>query len=799
LLPFIEELLRPLRQTLRRPAFLLCSSLILGFALAANVAAFAVFHGYLLRPLPYANADVLLTPRERTINTGLIEPQISARLYSALSQIFDLNDSALYLSDGAAVTAGTLHRFERFTYVTPSLFSLLGVRPLLGRALSLASGVPGGPSEVVLSYAFWQQGYGGSPSVIGRDLTLGTQRLRVVGVMPPRFVFPSRGTRFWAPLAISPALAQDGNVNYQGLMRLPSGWTLARVDSALQVIRDRLVRQASPTQRAGLHAGGYVIDALPYRDILLADHGGAAPFVGLFAATSALLLLAILNTVNLALARQRQRLAELHLREVLGATRARLARMLLLEYLPLLVCICAIAAPLAGWVLYLLRANGLPSSDWPIEVALDPVVIAYLLVVAILIIASLALTSLATSFAGNRRAVLAEIGARSSPSRSFRQAQRVLAGGQICMAVVLMICGLLSAGSLIHLLNQPLGFDPRNVSVVTVALPKGVAPLAFWSRVHADLLRLPGTQSAALSNMVPFGEARTAGQFYGTDPHVRTHMWLVAGTPELFETLGVRLLAGRAPVQAEEGGDARSVVISASLAQAYFGRTQVAGESLNGGWLRIIGVAPTLPWLFDPAAGKHGYALYAPLTWPVADEEQMMYLLIRSRATPDVLLPALTGVLRVVQPDAAVAEIHTLEDLVHRAALGRAALTWLVVGFALLAFLIATSGVYAIVAYGTRLRLFEFAVREAVGATRGTILRLLMREVCVLFAVGGAIGMVLAFAAARSVSTELYGVSVLDPSIYLGSAVVIAVAVLAAATVPAWQATNRSPAVTMKE
>lgn len=786
-----------LRHALRRPGFILGSSLILGLSLGANVAAFAILYGYLIRPLPYAAGGELLVPREQILKWHLLGPQVSPHFFSTVRQLPQFRDAALFSYDNARVEVNGTSVFERFGRVTPSAFTLLGVKPALGRTLSFASERPGGPREAVLSYTFWNQTFGASPHVLGRSLQVSGQTLRIVGVMPPSFVFPGPGAAFWAPFVITPEFAQSDNINPYMLIRRPPGWTMARVDSVLRTVQDP---NEPPAQRAQDRSSGFVIDAVPYRSMLLDYIGGSAPFWGLWAATLALLIVATLNALNLALARQRERVGELHLREVLGGTDGALVRMLLMEYAPILLMTLAVAAALAGSILRLMHEKGLASPSLPFQVAMDSTALVYLAALAVTALGSLAAATLAAVFLGRRGGIaLQELGTRNSAGRAFKRTQVAFAATQIGIALVLAISSVLFTRSLLALLNQPLHFDGTRVTVAQVQLPDTVSPGEFWMRARSVFDALPGTQSAALSSMMPFGQAQMGGVFQPiSSRRAPAWSWMIAVSPRFFATLGIHPRAGRVLRPIDETDGASVVVISEALAREFFGNETAVGKTLDPN-MRIVGVVPAVPWKLDPREDKHGYAVYVPLTFP-SFFRQMHFLCIsiESNAAPAVLFPAIRHALASVQPDAAVASLHTLPQMLDQASFSRAALTWLVVGFGGLAFLIAVFGVYAVVAYGARMRVFELAIRNVLGATRGAILRMIVKEVAVLFAAGAMIGVMAAFIAARALRAELYGVGPLDPLAYVGSVALVGAAVLIAALLPALRATRVSPTKIMR-
>lgn len=793
----VNDTTHMLKRMLRRPGFMLISSVTLGLALGASVLAFAILYSYLFRPLPYVAPNQILVPRERLVKAGLLGPQVSVGFYHTLQQMPEFHGAGLYQMSRGTVAINDRHEFDQFISLTPSTFTLLGVKPLLGRTLSDASGAPGGPHEVVLSYAYWQTAFSGSPDVLGRTIKVNGTSMQIVGVMPRQFVFPVPHTAFWTPFVITPTLAQDSNINYMMLIRMPRGWTLARVNALLQSMRDRYIQSQSPADQARSRKSGYVVDAVPYRQMLLSFVGGTAPLWGLFAITLLLLFLATLNSVNLALARQRQRMGELQLRQILGAGRAAILRMTLLEYLPVLIGMAVIAAVLASYCIAVLHIYELPSPFMPFKIRFDLAIISYLIVAAIIVMFCVAGTAVAANlFSRPSASVVQELAQRSTVSRAFRQTQRVLAAAQIGIAWVLIICSALLGQSLIGLLNQPLNFESQHITVATVMLPRTATPQNFWQQAQPVFNNLPGTQSTALSSLVPFEENIEGGEYYPTgDRGKSTWVWAPMVSSGFFNTMGIHLLAGHPFGPTDEQPNSNNVIISESLARVFFGTANPVGKTLRGNF-HIIGVVPTLPWRLDPASDHSGYAVYQAIA---TYDAPYVDILIKSSAAPGVLFPAIRRAVAATAPDAAIYRIYTLPQIMRQSSLNRAALTWVVVGFGALAFLIAVFGVYSIVAYSTRLRLFEFAIRQVLGATRGAVLALTLRETAVLLLAGGVIGIGLAYVIAQGLRSLLYGVGTLDPVAYLGSLALIGAAVFVAAAVPTWHATRSNPADIMKQ
>ena len=784
-----------LRRALHTPVATAFGGLTLGLALGASALAFAVLYGYLFRPLPYANPTRLYVVRQRLVNVGMRGPLVSVRFYRRLKRLPEFHDSGLFTIDDGTVTVGGRNVFAHFSAVTPSIFPLLNVKPFMGRALSEASELPDGPHEVVLSYGLWQRAFAASARVLGQSLIVGGTPMRIVGVMPRNFVFPIPHTEFWAPFVITPRRLASGNINYEMLMRMPPGWTLTGINSVLKTVRNAELHRETQADQARAKKDGYVIDAIAYRRMLLSYAGGVAPFWGLFGFTLLLLLMAVVNSTSLALTRQRRRLGEMSLRKVLGAGNSSVARLIVLEHLPEWIIMVATGVTVAVYCIRLLHAHQLPSPYMPFEIRFDAVAAVYVGVASLMVFLCIAGSSVGASLLSRPSAsAVQEIAQRGSAGRAFRNAQRAMASAQICIALVLVVCGALVTRSLIGLLNQPLHFQVRRLTVASVMLPRTIHVATFWRQARTALREIPCVQTVALGHMVPFGESAEGGTFYPEGhPEQRTWAWMPIVSPGFFNAMGAHLLAGRDFAPRDAQPKSHSVIVSVALARALFGHSDVVGEELDQG-MRIVGVAPTLPWKLDPASDHEGYAVYVPVG---ARRNHYVHVLIRSDASPGIVMSAVRRVFRTVAPAAAIYRMRTLRQMMNGASLNREAFAWLVAGFGVLAFLMAVSGTYAIVAYGTRLRLFEFALRQVLGATRGKILALALRETAALLLIGGAVGVAVTYVVVGGLRSMLYGVSGLVPWALLLALALIGMSVLLAAALPVWRASRVSPSSIM--
>lgn len=774
----------------RKPGYAIAAWVMLGLAVAANAAVFAIVWGFLLKPMPYAQPDQLSVIRERVPKIGLNTPLVSVRTYLALKQDLEgvANVGLATWLDAVPVKIGGQAHLLPFERVTPSLLRTLGVNPILGRLPAADADQPGGPPEAVISYQFWQGVWGGQQDVLGKTLEVGQKAYRIVGVMPPDFFFEFGRVEAWLPFVITPERARNGNINYWMVVRREPGVSPAQLDLQLQRALGQLLTKMSPDSRALAVNRGYTLDAISLREMELQQIGiDQLPWL-LQAAAALLLLLALANTINLGLVRQRARQHEFALRQVLGAGRIRLVRLVLFEHLPVVLAVGGTATLLAWAGISVLHAFGLPPALSPFQVTLAPAVVVFVWVVTV--IAALIVAFGPAVIASGRR-LLATIGhgptATGGPGP--RRLQRTLGVIQVSLACALIIAGGLLGMSLLRVLTQPLGFQTQHRMVATIILPHDAERTAAWAALQPQLSRLPGVTSVAVTDMLPFarlgnvkGEVRPAN---APESVQRTRVNLPGVTSSFFEALNIRLLAGRIFTPTEVANQTHVTVISAGLARHLFGSVDEAiGETLDLGNSRIVGVVRDISWQPTPDADTVGSVF---LPWG-GNERGLLIAVIGTLGPAEPLTNVFKRSIETALPNSAIVRISTFPDLVKGASVFRAAGAGMVAAFAALALLLAALGVFAITSFIARARLGEYGIRAALGAGPLALLRLGFREAGWLLIIGLPIGLIGAYLLGRVIAGALYQTPVLDPWLYIAGAVLIAVVVFAAAWRPARKA-----------
>lgn len=498
-----------------------------------------------------------------------------------------------------------------------------------------------------------------------------------------------------------------------------------------------------------------------------------------------LLLLALANTVNLGLVRQRARQYEFALRSVLGASRNGLVRLILIEHLLIALAIGATATLLAWAGISTLHAFGLPPAFFPMHITLAAAVIAFTWMLTVLAVLAVAFgpALLAT---GRRLLTTLSHDPTATSGKRPRRIQRTLGVVQIALACTLVIAGGLFGVSLWRVLSQPLGFSPQRRIAATIVLPNNIkSHTAAWATLKPRLLSLPGVNAAAVAGMLPFSMSRNQGGVskIGARNNVIVNMPSVSAG--FFSTLGIQFIAGRAFTADEVANKAPVVIISEALAKQFFGSAdQAVGQSLNAiKQSRIVGVTRNILWAPTPDQYQPGTA-YLPLG---AFREDFT-VIVQTRGPTAPVTNALKQTIKNALPGSVIFKITSLPKMVRGAAMFRAVGAGLIGAFAALALLLAALGVFAITAFIAWARLGEYGIRAALGAGPSALLRLGFREAAWLLAIGLPLGLAGAYLLGHVITSALYQTPVFDVGLYALSIAIIAAAVFAAAWGPARRA-----------
>jgi predicted permease len=778
-----------MRGLARKPGYAIAAWVMLGLAIAANAAVFAIVWGFLLKPLPYAQPGQLDVVHVRLLKAKADLPLVSVRAYRELKKHLDgISEAGLAAqNEGAIVKVHGQSHFLLFQRVTPAFLRTLGVTPAIGSLPPPSAGKPGGPPAAVISWRFWQSAYGGSQKVLGQTYKANGKTYRIVGVMPRGFHFRMGNMAAWAPYVITPAAEQSGSSNYMVVRRKP-GASLHRLNLELRNFVPRVLAKEKPEARARLIREGFTLDATPLRSIMAPFGTRELPWL-LQAAAGLLLLLALANTINLGLVRQRARQHEFALRRVLGASRGGLVRLIAMEHLPIFLAVGGIASLLAWLGIRALGGVGLPPATSPFQVNFSaPIVIfAWVLTLLAMLIVVFGPALLAS---GRKLLSVAGHGPTATGGKGPRRMQRTLGTIQVALACALIIVGGLLGVSLWRVMSAPSGFQARNRTVLKISLPQNVSKnTAAWADLKPEIMKLPGVRDAAFTGMVPYTNNRVLSRISKAGSKRKALVMLPTVSADYFATMGIRLVAGRAFSASEISSKAPVIVINEYLAKRWFGGADNAiGKSVDFGATgyehpRIVGVARDVRWEATRDQYRPGTA-YLP-TWTTAEGFRVV---VWTRAAGPQTKEALKRAVQAALPGSYVFSVTPLPSIMAGESSFRAAGAGMAGAFAALALLLAALGVFAITSFIARARLGEYGIRAALGASPLALLRLGFKDAVWLLAIGLPIGLAGAYLLGRVIAGALYQTPVLEWWLYVVGAVVIAAVVFAAAWRPARKA-----------
>jgi putative ABC transport system permease protein len=684
--------------------------------------------------------------------------------------------------------------------VTDDLLPLLGATPLaLGRALVDAEDADGILVKgVVISHELWQRRFEGDPSVIGRRVTVNNFDVRVVGVLRPdfRLVLPAANhaeerVDVYLPRAFAPGLLYRGLTS---LGRVAPRATVAQAQAEVDTLTARFVRDHPAAYPDGLR-----LTVRPLGEVVTRDVKPALLALG--AAVGFVLLIACVNVANLFLARAKTRERELAVRRALGATRLRLVRQLLAENL--LVTLLGgigglLLARLGVGLLDVLRPAHLPRQS---EIAIDGVVVLWTAGLTVLTSVVFGLVP-AFAFTGATHGQALHGSRAGSVMLRSRRLQRGLVLCEVALSIVPLVAAGLMLRTFGNLLEAPIGFQPAHVVTARIPLNLGAFPTvdrrsAFYRDAVARVRALPGVQAVSIGGPLPLAPVQTTERFWRGEDREPTPFLAMQQSilPGYLCVLGIPLRAGR-DITDDDSRQRRRVAVVDERVAARLWNGDAVGKRLGVGQakepLEVVGVAGQVRALAIRDAGTP--TIYVPSH--VYEIEQT--LVVKTRTPPGTIGPAIKQAVEALGPGRPVFDIRPLSDVVA-ASIDTTRFTMLVLaGFAVASLMLAGVGLYGTLAYLTSQRAQEFGVRLALGASAGSILRLVVGEGCLLTGMGAALGLAGAFAVTRALRGLLYGVTPLDaPTIAGVVALVVAVAVVAVGW-PAWRAARVDPVTALR-
>ncbi len=805
----METLVRDLRYAVRgllkQPAFTIIAVCSLALGIGANTAIFSLVHAVLLRPLEFPQADRLVMVWEDMSVIGF------PRSDPAPGTFHDWKTQQISFEDMAALDPRNVNLTgegepERITTfgVTANLFPLLGVTPLVGRNFSAEEDKPGGNKVAIISYGLWQRRYGGEQSVIGRGILLDGQKYEVVGVMPRNFQIMQSYTGLWVPAALSDKQLADHDNHFLTIVaRLKSGVTLEQAQADIKNITERIVRD-HPEEMEGI--GSTVV---PLREQLTGKV--RRPLILLLVAVALVLLIACANIAGLLMSRATGRKKEIALRTALGARRGRVVRQLLTESVLLASAGGLLGLLVAWWSFNLLKELIPAGMSVATKLEIDLPVLGFALAVSVLTGIVFGLVPALQASKVDLNEALKQGHGRTGAWARGGKLRSTFIVAQIALALILLIGAGLLMQTVFNLRNQYSGFQPEKLLTLRTALPNykyGELPkrAAFFDQVLERVKNLPGVISAGYTTAVPLqwkggangftieGRQPEPGVFYNA-----IHRQI---SVDYFRTMGVTLRQGRNFEESDNQQSMPVAIVNETMARQYWSTGDCVGQRFkfgieNAPWITIVGVvgdvrqigmdAPVKAEMYLPYRQVRTHFWYAPRD-----------LVIRTNGDPMSLVGAVRQEIRAVDPDQPISNVATMDQLLVEETGPRRLGMFLLIGFAGLALLLASLGIYGVLSFFVAQQTPEIGVRMALGAQQGNILGLVLKKGMVLTVAGVAIGLIAAFALSRLMVSLLFGVSANDPLTFGAIALLLMMVAFFACYFPARRATKIDPLVALR-
>jgi putative ABC transport system permease protein len=815
----LDDLRYAVRQLLKNPSFTVIAVFALALGIGANSAIFSVVNAVLLRPLPYPDPDKLIVVRETShiFDNGAVGYMNWLDWHAAQRSFTDL---ALVRRESFNFSAGTgLGSPERLRGVRASsgFLSVLGLKPKLGRDLSAADDIAGAANVALISDNLWRHSFGASPSVLGRRVLIDGLQREIIGVFPAELQF-GRNPDVLLPIseiAKEPwMLKRDYHQGWSGLGRLKPSVTISQAASDLNAIAVDLEKKY-PESNAGRR-----VRMRPLFDTTVGDYRASLNL--LVAAVVCVLLIACANVANLQFARALARGREIAVRAALGASRWSIARQLLVESTLLAVIGAVAGILLTVWCMDAIVALTPPNVPRFHQTKIDLHVLAFTTFAAVLAGILVGVwPAWRISHSESISLTLHEAGSRSSSDGSNRQRMRSgLVIMQAALAIVLLAGAGLTLKSFWHAQNAPLGFEPHGVVNFGIALPIAKYKTseqrnAFWTQLLQRVQSIPGVEAAAINSNSPFDDTENDNFFHVTGtPPVPADQRPTAETsvvsPDYFRLMRMPILRGRGFGPEDlpgEKGHSRSIIIDESFAQKYFAGKDPIGQHIDDNDtldehappMTIVGVVPRTR---NEAPGESNVeALHLVQEYVLASQDPQQDGQLHVRTNLRDIGPIVAAVKREVESldaDQPIGHITTMDEAIA-SSLATRRLTMVLLGaFAVLALVLASVGLYGVMALTVTQRTRELGIRMALGAERTNIFKLVLGQGMSLIAIGIGIGLIGALATGRVLMSLLYNVGAIDAGAVITAVISLVLVALIACCVPARRATRVDPIVALR-
>ena len=823
------------RGLLRRPAFTAIALVVLALGIGANTAIFTLINAVVLRPLPVNKPEELVlfsdaaSEGTSTMDEGDVPTGRTRFSYAALNYIREHDPSfqalGAFRSGDSRVSVrrpeapGEAAQRANAHLVSGSYFAVLGVDALHGRVLTEQDDADAAQPAAVISNGYWQQKLGGDPQIVGKTVQLNNTAFTIVGVMPPAFfgVRVRRAPDYWVPLVFQPQVElrkpyrDDKNIYWLNMVgRLKSGVTIAQAQATVenefrQYLTDRAGSQPSEDTRLAIQKAGITL-APGARGISGLRTFYSRALSMLMVIVALVLLIACANVGNLQLSRAAARQAEISLRQALGATRRRLVRQLLTESL-LLALIGGVAGViLAQWAVSLLVTR--VASTSPLNVQPDASILLFTLAISI---ASGILFGIAPALKATSVDLTSALKEKSARGRkSWLNLGSALVVAQVAVSLVLLVGAGLFARSLINLQQEDLGFNRDNVLLVSVDTRlAGYKPndlSAVYRQLYDRLSTLPNVRSATIASYSPMQGTQTNSTItvrgYTPTKDEDISVSDIQIGPNFSETLGVTLLMGRDIGLQDTPNSPKVAVVTQSFVKSFFGDENPIGRRAtfesdsDKDDFEIVGVIADSK--YESAKEKADRTVYRPIL-QVQDEQTFSNVFeLRTSGDPLALSAEVRAAIAQVNDKLPVLNVTSLRIQTDESLQQEKLITQLVSFFGLLGLLLSCVGLYGIMAHAVVRRTNEIGIRMALGAERGHITWMVLRESLLLVGIGLVVGIPAAWAAAKLISSQLYGVNPSDPVSLITAALALTTVAALAGYLPARKASRVDPLTALR-
>ncbi|MGH7678827.1 MAG: ADOP family duplicated permease [Gemmatimonadaceae bacterium] len=794
----------------RSPGFASLAVLTIALGIGANSAIFSVINAVVRKPLEYPASDRLM------FITTQFRNQKWDRFWVSPPEYFDLKERTKAFAHVGAYTTGAMNVSDaeqpqrvNAAFVTASMFKVLGVSALRGRVFTEEHDLPNAEPVVLMSHELWTRAFGADPSVVGKRIEIQGRLRTVLGIMPPGFDLHDARAQLWAPLGLDPTNRRNRGSHFLYVVaRLGPGISQPQAKAELETMLRTWGQIAANTHVP--NDSTHRVNMIPLREDVIGNVSKALWV--LQGAVFLVLLIACANVANLLLARAESRHKEFALRTALGAGRGRILRQFMAEGVVLSVLGGVLGLALAYWGLQALLAANPQSIPRSAEISLDPVVLGFTFAIAVLTGMIFGLAPLLHVGARAVTQAIKEGGNRTTATAGRTRVRHALVVAEMALAVMLVIGAGLLIRSFANLTSVDPGFDPGNRVAFGLVMPQAAYPdsqrrVAFHQELKRKLQEIPGVQSAsAMQGLPPFRQLNANDVDFegytfvlGSDTPIENVDYYQYITLDYFETMGIALRDGRV-FNAGDAAGGPVVVVNEALAKRFYPNQSPLGKRLNPfltqdtAWFTIVGVVKDVKQGgLEAPAGTELYFFYDQLPRLTGFAPLQMNVVLRSPRAVDALAPGIRQAVRAMDPRLPVVQLRSMEEVVGASVTRQRFLSLLLGIFAAVALTLAAIGTYGILSYMVTERQREIGIRMALGAGRGQVVALVLRQGLGIAALGIGLGVAGAMGLSRVTSTLLYGVSPSDLATYISVAGIIAIVATLACVVPTRRATRVDP------